>query len=110
MGDGSRRDDLTWVVLPDHDSVCIRDSKCAKSHSFRPVVARLDVVEATRVLERRDVPVKLAQPEVKCRVAVADVAEITLEVSVVCNIEANLYIGWSMCRMLEENCEVGEQS
>lgn len=46
----------------------------------------------------------------KCRVAVADVADVTLEVPVVCNIEANLYIGWSVCRMLEENGEVGEQS
>lgn len=53
----------------------------------------LDVVEVTRILERGIVPIELAHPEMDSRIAVAYRAQVTLEVTEVHGVKADLWDG-----------------
>ena len=49
----------------------------------------LDMLKLGRLAESRYIPIQISKPFVKCRIATADVANITLEVLNVDGVEAN---------------------
>jgi len=72
VGDGSDWDDLLRV-----------------QEGVGPKVVSLDMVKVRGVFERRVLPVQFLHPPVDIRISMADIADVTFEVSDVDRIEAN---------------------
>jgi hypothetical protein len=55
-----------------------------------PIIMGLDMLEVACVLERRDVPVQLAHPEMDVGVPIADSTEVAFEVTDIHGVKTNL--------------------
>lgn len=61
------------------------------NHRLGRIIMCLDMVEVTRIFERGNIPVQLAQPQVNRWVAITDGAQVALEVPEINRIEAHLW-------------------